>query len=99
LIEGTDNLFGCQSVWKTKGSLPGRAGDLKTYIPESDDGSLIIVIEPAILGVFPQIIKIDGCIHTAKEDLNFLLIKHPVKERKNMGEAMLRRRKRNQVTT
>lgn len=49
----------------------------KTYIPKRDDRRVVIIIQPSIVRMVAQVIKVDWRIHTSDQDLHFLLVEHP----------------------
>jgi hypothetical protein len=46
------------------------------YIPERGYSVLIIIIGTTVYGVLPQVVKGNGCIHTAYQYLGLLLVEH-----------------------
>lgn len=79
-----------------------RAGNGEgTDIPECHDGWLVVVIQPSVVRVAPQIINVYRGINSTKEDLQLLLVEHPVHyiraQRQQSAQSSARKGGRNRM--
>ncbi len=44
---------------------------------------MVVIVQPAILRIFPQVVEIDWRVHASKQNLELLLVEHPAGRDRN----------------
>jgi isocitrate dehydrogenase len=63
------------------------------YIPEHDHRLMVIIIQPSIIRMSPQVIQINRRINTSNQDLHFLLVEHPIRNTKRLASLKKKKQK------